>query len=197
MINAGTHTFLQNTRSRIPGILLVLCLLAACKNDPKEIDMLVNKSTMQVDKAYDVTILYSENGQTKFRIFAKEFIRNENAKPPYTDMKNGMRIEVFDDSLNVETVLSARYARLYEKQNNVLIRDSIVVVNKRNERLETEELVWNQTAKKFFTEKFVKITTPTQTIYGDGLEANEDFSWYRIKNPKGAVQINKAQMPGE
>ena len=32
-------------------------------------------------------------------------------------------------------------------------------------------------------------------MYGDGLEANEDFTWYRIKNPKGTVRVNKEEMP--
>ncbi|WP_276134710.1 LPS export ABC transporter periplasmic protein LptC [Polluticoccus soli] len=169
--------------------------IASCKNDPKEIDRLVTKHSPQEDRAEDVTILYSEHGHLKARLYAKEFIRNEVAKPPFTDMKKGLKVEFFDDSLKVESVLTARYARYYEKQENVLIRDSIVVVNKKGERLNTEELVWNQSIRKFYTEKFVRITTPTQVMYGDGLEANEDFSWYEIKNPKGIVQVNKSELP--
>lgn len=185
----------HKTRSAIPGILLLSVLFAACKNDPKEINALVGKGIAQEDKAYDVTILQSENGSLKVRLFAKEFVRNDQAKPPYVDMKKWLKAEVFNDSLKVESILTAKYARFYEKQNNILIRDSIVVVNKRGEKLETEELVWNQGAKKVFTEKFVKITTPTQVMYGDGLEANEDFTWYRILNPKGIVQVNKTELP--
>ena len=70
-----------------------------------------------------------------------------------------------------------------------------MIVNKKGEKLNTEELVWNQSAKKLFTEKFVKITTPTQVMYGDGLEANEDFTWYRILNPKGIVAVDKKEIP--
>lgn len=185
----------QITRSVYPGLLFVLVMLAACRNDPKEIDRLVTKQTPQEDRAEDVTILYSEHGKLKARLFAKEFIRNEVAKPPFTDMKKGLKVEFFNDSLKIESVLTARYARYYEKQENVLIRDSIVVVNKKGERLNTEELIWNQSIRKFYTEKFVRITTPTQVMFGDGLEANEDFSWYEIKNPKGIVQVNKSEVP--
>ncbi|MBS1773892.1 MAG: LPS export ABC transporter periplasmic protein LptC [Bacteroidetes bacterium] len=172
-----------------------MLLLSSCKNDPNEINALVNKGTMQEDKAFDVTILQSENGHVKVRLYAKEFVRNDLAKPPYVDMKNGLKAEVFNDSLKVESTLTARYARYYEKQGNILIRDSIVVVNKKGERLNTEELVWNQTAKKVYTEKFVKITTSTQVMYGDGLEANEDFTWYRIIHPKGIVRVDKSEVP--
>lgn len=170
-------------------------LVTACKNDPKEIDALMGKQALQEDKADEVTIIYSEHGNSRIRMFATEFVRNEIAKPPYVDMRKGLKVEFFDDSMMVESTLTAMYARWYEGKGNVLIRDSVVVVNKKGETLRTEELIWNQNVRKFYTEKFVRINTPDQVMYGDGLEANEDFSWYRIKNPKGTVRVNKEEMP--
>lgn len=172
-----------------------LVLFTACKNDPKEINELVSKQAIQEDKAEDVTIIYSEQGKSRIRMFATEFIRNEIAKPPFVDMRKGLKVEFFDDSMNIESTLTAMYARWYEGKGNVLIRDSVVVINKKGETLRTEELIWNQDVRKFYTEKFVRINTPDQVMYGDGLEANEDFSWYRIKNPKGTVRVNKEEMP--
>lgn len=183
--------FLTIARITIPGILF----FGSCKNDPRDIVALTSKTMTQVDKAYDVTILYSEHGKVKARLFAHEFIRNEVAHPPYTDMKKGLKVEFYNDSEQVTSTLTAQYARYYEQQQNILVRNHIVIVNKKGEKLETEELVWNQAIKKFFTEKPVKITTPTQVLYGDGLEANEDFSFYTIKNLKGQVQVNKGDVP--
>lgn len=196
MINSRFRIlFIQTTRILIPGILFSMYLLTGCRNDPKEIDALVNKGNMQEDKATDVTMLFSENGHVKAKIYTKEFVKNEVAKPPYTDMRKGVNVDFYNDSLGIESTLTARYARYYDKQGNVLVRDSVVMVNKKGERLNTEELVWNQSIRKIFTEKFVRITTPTQIMYGDGLEANEDFSWYRIIHPKGIVQVNKTDVP--
>ncbi len=183
------------TRSLLPGFVFLILLCASCKNDPKEIDRLVNKSTIQEDIAHDVTIIFSKNGKTSARLYAKEFVRNEVARPPFTDLKKGIKMEFFDDSLRVESTLTALYARYYEKQGNILIRDSIVVVNKKGERLQTQELIYNQSIKKFYTEKFVRIHTPTQVMFGDGLEANEDFTWYEIKHPKGIMQVDKTELP--
>jgi hypothetical protein len=56
-------------------------------------------------------------------------------------------------------------------------------------------LVWNEKIQKFYTEKFVKITTPTQIIYGDGLESNQNFSEYKIINIKGIIGVNKSSIP--
>lgn len=194
MLSAVNHFIKQTTRTLMPGVLF-LCCIAACKNDPKDIQALTTKNDMRLDVAHDVTIIYSEHGKTKARLTAKEFIRNEQAKPPYVDMKNGVNAEFYNDSLVVTSTLSAKNARYYDKEGNILVRDSVMVKNAKGEQLKTEELVWNEKIKKFYTEKFVTITTPTQILYGDGLEANEDFTIYHIMNLKGSMQVQKSEMP--
>lgn len=171
--------------------------LAGCENDPAKIEQLSKEVASDEDKAIGVTLLYSQGSHLQARLFTDEFIRAGTAKPPYTEARKGLRIEFYNDSLQVESTLTAKYARWYEQQNNVLIRNNVVIVNKKGERLQTEELVWNQKAEKFFTEKFVRISTATQTLYGDGLEANQDFSTYEIKNLKGIVNVDKSNMPTE
>lgn len=176
-------------------VVLLGATFSSCKNDKKAIDDIVTKYHVDEDRAEDVTIIYSEEGITKVRLFAKEFIKKETSKPPYTEMKEGLKVEFFNDSLKVISTLTARYGRYYEEAGNVIIRDSVVVINEKGEELHTEELIWNQNIRKIFTEKFVRINTPTQIMYGQGLEANEDFSWYRIKKPTGIVQVDKEKMP--
>lgn len=193
----------MNSRRAVPRFSILRSalfgglLFAACQNDPATIDALWNEVQMGEDKAVGVTILYSKDARMQARLQSDEFVRAPNARPPFTEARKGVRIEFFNDSLLVESTLTARYLRWYELQNNILIRDNVVVVNKRGERMQTEELIWNQKAEKFFTEKAVIIKTPTQTIVGDGLEANQDFSEYEIKRPRGQLQVDKASVPGE
>jgi len=181
------------TRIIFPGILFFT--IAACKNDPNEIRALTGKGNMQEDRAEDVTIIYSKNGKITGRLFAHEFARNEYAKPPYVDMNNGLKVEFYNDSGEVENVLTADSSRYYETLGNILVWDSVQIVSKKGEQLNTSELVWNESIQKFFTEKPVKITTATEVLYGDGMEANRDFTWYQITKPKGSVQVNKAEVP--
>jgi len=178
-------------------LLLIALSFGACKNKTSEINNLLGKVNFTEDKAEEVVIIFSENGKVKGRLFATEFIINEHAKPPFMDARKGLRIESYNDSTQVQSTLTAKYARYYMRQGNILIRDSILVVNKKGERLATEELIWNEGLKKFYTEKFVRIKTPTQVMFGDGLEANQDFTWYKITNIKGIMQVNKAELPGE
>jgi len=181
------------TRILFPGILFFA--IASCKNDPKQIQALTGRGGGQEDRAEDVTIIYSKDGKINARLFAHNFARNENAKPPYIDMDRGLKVEFYNDSGVIDNVLTADSSRYYEAQGNILVWGNVQIVSKKGEQLNTQELVWNQSIEKFFTEKPVKITTPTEVLYGDGMEANRDFSWYQILSPKGSVQVNKGEMP--
>ena len=177
----------------LQGILFLLT--TSCRNDTKEINDLMSKTNMQQDKAYGVTLIYSENAKVKARLFTNEFIHNEAAKPPYYDANKGLKMEFYDDSTKIKSTLTAKYARYYTDQGNILIRDSITIITNKGEQLKTEELVYNQKLKKFYTEKQVNIITPEQVLYGDGLEANEDFSEYTITNIKGTIAVDKGAVP--
>ncbi len=177
------------------GLILSLLCLGSCRNDPREIEALVGPAAFQEDRAREVTFIFSENGITQARLYAEEFVRHDRAQPPYIDMRGNLRMEVYDDSLRVESQLEAGYARYYEKQGNILIRESVAVENKKGEKLFTEELIYHRDRARFYTEKAVRIETPDQIIYGDGLEANEDFSWYEILHPQGVVKVEKESLP--
>lgn len=172
-----------------------IVFMQACKTDLKKIDLILDKSILNTERAEDVTILYSKNGHTSARLSTKKFSHNQSANPTYIEMRDGLKVEFFDDSLKVQSTMTAKYGKYFEKNGNVLVRDSVIITNIKNERLQTEELVWNEKSRKFFTEKFVTITTPTQVIYGDGLESNQSFSQYKIVNIKGIVGVEKNAMP--
>jgi LPS export ABC transporter protein LptC len=168
---------------------------SSCTNSMKEINEVTGRARVGEDHGEDVTILYSVGGKVKARLFSHNFIRSEGANPPYTEMKDGLKVEFFNDSAVVRNTLTARYGRWYEKEGNVLLRDSVHIVTSKGEQLLTQELVWNQRLQQFFTEKPVRVITPTQILIGTGMTANQDFSDYQFTNIKGSVQVQKDQMP--
>ena len=188
--------------SRMVQFLLVLILGfgilgQGCKNDMKKIKTTLNRSMLNTERADEVQIIYSKEGHTKAQLFTKTFNHIQNTIPTYIEMKNGLKVEFYDDSLKVLSTLTSKYGKMFEDTGNVLVRDSVVVTNAKNEQLNTEELVWNEKLQKFYTEKFVKISTPTQVIYGDGLESNQTFTQYKITNVKGIIGVNKNTLPAQ
>jgi LPS export ABC transporter protein LptC len=172
-----------------------LLLHSSCKNDLKKIHQTIDRSMLNTERADSVTIIYSKEGITKAQLFAKTFNHVQDAKPPYIEMKNGIKVLFYNDSMKLQSTLLAKYGRYFEQSGNVLVRDSVVVYNFKKEQLNTEELIWNEKIQKFYTDKFVKITTPTQIIYGNGLESNQNFSDYTILKVKGIIGVSKSALP--
>ncbi|KAA5534739.1 LPS export ABC transporter periplasmic protein LptC [Taibaiella lutea] len=182
------------------GILILLpamFIFNSCENDLSKLPGNSDLKDLDADRASEVTFIYSENGKTKAKLYTKEFVGNENAKPPYIDFKKGVRMELFDENLKIENIVTAKTARYYNKDGNVIAKDSVVARNAKGEKLQSEELIWNRKLEKFYTEKFVRITTKDQIVWGEGLEANQDFSHVIIKNQRGSIPVNSSDLPLE
>ena len=64
-----------------------------------------------------------------------------------------------------------------------------MVVNEKDERLETELLYWDREKELVYTDRFVKITTEDEIVMGIGLESNPRFTKYVIKNVSATISI--------
>lgn len=180
-------------RILVPGVLFMV--IAACKNDRGDIEALTGKGSRQEDRAENVTLIYSKEGKMKLRAYARYFVRSESADPAFIDMNRDLKAEFFDDSGKVEHVLTADSSRYYTTKGDVIVWDSVRVVSASGQELTTPELIWSDGIQKFFTEKPVKIASASEVLYGEGLEANSDFSWYKILKPRGTVAVNKGELP--
>jgi LPS export ABC transporter protein LptC len=180
--------------SNLLKYMAVAILLQACSNNMQQVNTLVDKSLLDSENADSVQLYYSTNGQIRAILYALKFTHATSSKPSYIEMQKGLKVHFYNGDTMPTSTLTAKRGKYFEDKNNVLVKDSVVVVNVKNERLETEELVWNDQKQIFYTEKFVTITTPTQIIYGDGMEANQDFTYYKILNPKGVFAVNKNKL---
>ena len=98
----------------------------------------------------------------------------------------------FDVNGKKESELNADYAIVDDKKDLMLAQNNVVVRNVDGDILETEKLNWNHDTEEIFTNEFVKITTKNEVIYGIGLESNQNFSKYSIRNIKGTIKINQS-----
>ena len=69
-------------------------------------------------------------------------------------------------------------------------RDNVVVINVEGDTLYTEHLIWDGEKEIIFTDDPVEIRTKDDIIFGDGLEANQSFTKYTIKNPRGESNLD-------
>ena len=86
----------------------------------------------------------------------------------------------YNDQLEVKSKLDADYGIRYERGEKMEARKNVTVVNQKGETLNTEHLIWDERKEKLTSDEFVKITTNDEIIFGNGFEANQDFTKYKI-----------------
>lgn len=170
------------------ALLLISLTVFSCKNDEALLEALREEEQAGVEHAKDVRILYSDSARLQVRIDAETMLNHLDPERPRREFPDGVLVVFFNDFEQPTSQLSSRWAEYLEVERKVYLRDSVVVWNEENERLETEELIWNERDSSIYSEKFVKITTPSQIIYGYGFRSNAAFSEWEIDKVRGRVQ---------
>ena len=169
--------------------MLAYFYLAACENDLEKVKLYSKGEQIPQESARNIRILYSDSARLQVEIKANVLNRYE-ADNPYIEMPNGLNATFFDDNLEVKSTLEADYGIRYERELRMEARKNVKVVNQKGEKLETQHLIWDERKEKLLSDEFVTITTKDEIIYGTGLEANQDFTKYKIFNLKGTITLN-------
>ena len=142
----------------------------------------------------NATIYYTDSARSKLKLVAP-IIESYGGKDPYDLFRKGIKVDFYDDSLHVNSSVVSDSAIMHNNKNRKLMEADhhVVVKNKKNEQLNTEQLFWDETKHTIYTDKAVTIKTATEILYGDGLQSNEDFSDYSITNLKGTVMLNDSK----
>jgi LPS export ABC transporter protein LptC len=171
--------------------IAIAVTFSACKNDIAEIDALMANFNTQVEKAEEVEILYSDSAQVRVRVTGPSMEYHLDQKDPQQVFPDGVFVEFFDANGIVTSQLSAKYGLRIEREDEVVVRDSVVWQSIEGEKLETEELIWLEREKRVYTNKFVVVTRPDEIIYGHGFEADQDFSYSRINAIEGRLKVDE------
>lgn len=150
----------------------------ACENKMDDVKKW-GKKHPAVDEAKNIQSYLSLEGKMKAQLTAPVMLRYLDT---LTEFPKSLHVDFYNDSLKVESQLSAKYGRFRENEHVVFLRDSVVVFNISRDTLFCKELYWDQQKGTFYTEKNVIIHKPDQKIYGTGLVAKQDFSSFTIKH---------------
>ncbi len=176
-----------------PLFFLIPALLAgmffSCKNDIEKVKKVMNTKDMPVQTTYDAEITYSDSGVIKVKLYADKMDRYIGERS-YLEFPDGLKVKFFGSGEEGNAHLKANYGILYEEKNRMIVRDDVVFINRKGEKLNTEKLIWSQDSARIYTDKFVKITRKDGIIHGKGLTAKEDFSSYEILEPEGELYFD-------
>lgn len=166
-------------------------LLLSCSGTKEEKRQVFTQDDVAIELGRDVEILYSDSALVRVRVTGPLLHNFTDRENPRQEFPEGVKIEFLEPDLSVKSTVTAKTAARYQEKGQIIARDSVVLTTAQQEKLETEELIWDEKRAKVFTEKFVKVTKPGEVIYGYGLEAEQDFSYWKITVPKGRIKVEQ------
>ena len=182
---------MKRRNSFLPLCFACLIGFSACVNDLDEIKQITFKSTDPEQKTEELYILQTEAGFPQFKLYAP--LAEAYSKPEeITKFKEGIKVDFYDNNGALESVLTGLYGEINETKGTMRVLDSVQLHNpERQQTLYTEALYWDQKDSLIFTDKMVMIKSPTELIYGKGIRAKQDFSYYEFLEPQGRISIQK------
>lgn len=151
------------------------------------------RDTLPTETIFNFKISYSENGIIKFIVTGDKVINWTHKKE--MEFPEGFFVTFYEKDMTIKNTLRADYGINYEDKKIMIAKDNVVLNNFHTEEtLNTDELIWDQNKKLIFSEKFVKITSKEDVIYGNGgFESDETFDVWTIKEPTGDFVIKEEE----
>jgi len=170
----------------------------SCENDEKVLQERVKKK-IGVDEAKNVQLLYSQAGKVKSKLTAPVMYRYQDTLPR-VEFPNSMHIDFYNDSMQIESIVDAKYGRYIEGQNKAYLRDSVVAIQKfSGDTVRCKELWWDQNKQLFYTDKPALITKKDGTIIPaqKGFNATQDFKTINLLEPvEGILPVSESEFSG-
>lgn len=167
-----------------------MSFLYACEaNKPEEINAITNIEEVPslIIENLETTIL--DSGEVKYKIYAPELYQFEKKDPPYWDFPKGGQIVTYNTLGEIKASIKSNYAKYLTNDKLWELRNDVEAVNQKGEVFNTEKLFLDEKKDKIYTDIFVKVTTPTQTLTGYEFESNLDLDKYSFKNPGGDFEF--------
>ncbi|WP_223652842.1 LPS export ABC transporter periplasmic protein LptC [Hymenobacter psoromatis] len=188
---------MRGGRGRLAACLVLVGLLAGgCqkKEDaPKKVIY-----TGPLLETENVVELLSDSARLHIRLTAPLAQRFENGDLLYP---KSAAITFYDKKgKHVVNTINARWIKFDNAKQLYILRGAVKVTNvPQQQKLNTEELFYNRSQQKIYTDSamFVRVQTPAEVLTGYGLTANQDFSRYGIHRPTGTFTLNQAQSLGK
>ncbi len=170
--------------------------LLSC-SEHKVLSAKVSLETLMSESSDTLTVIVSENGRPSYRFFAPLVEGYSLAREPYREFRKGVSIVTYlDDSLRmVDATLCANYAIYYSNLNLWEAKGDVVVIKHDGKELYTQQLFWNATTKRIYSNVDTKIVdTSSDDLYvGEGFESDEDMKQWSFRKMKGRMRVDVSQ----
>lgn len=165
-------------------------MLSSCRKE--ETTLPADQQVRMTEYSENLSVITSENGQKSYHFTAPLMEGYTLAREPYREFRKGVRIVTYNkgDSLStVDATLTANYAIYYEKRALWEAKGNVVIVKEDGKRLYTQQLFWNATTKRIYSNVDTRIVDGVDNFIGEGFESDDELRKWKFRRMKGRMTV--------
>ena len=177
-------------------------MLFSCDSKPEA--TLYDYETLLTESSENRTITMMENGKRSYTFTTPLMEGYSMAANPYQEFRRGICMTTYTDSLSlVDATITANYAIYYERQKLWEAKGNVVIIkNNRKDgdttvtgltEIYTQQLFWNATTKKIYSNVDTKVLQPDGWHFGVGFDADEDLKNIHFRKYSSEMEFDMSQ----
>ena len=171
-------------------VLLLATMLFSCENDMSTVIKLSSKDSIPDIAITNINVKQTEMGRLNYELTAPRMVSFQKLEA-YTEFPNGLRIVFYDSIMQPKSEITANYGISWDNKHTMEARGNVVVRNfQKHEQLNTESITYDKNFKKVSTKDFIKITQPDKITLGKGMESDELFDNWVIKDVSTTILVD-------
>ena len=131
----------------------------------------------------DVNTLISDSGYTRYHLVSPLWMMYEDAEEPFWRFPDGLELEQYDTEMNITANVVCDSAVYFSRKRLWQLDGNVVMVNPQADSFLTQQLFWDQNARKIYTDSFIHIVRTDRIIEGYGMESDQTMRAYTVTNP--------------
>lgn len=177
-------------------LFLGSALLFSCKEEKRVVDESLD--AIMTEKSNNLTIIVSENGRKSYKFTTPLLEGYMLGRDPYREFRKGVKITTYqDDSLTTSNAtLESNYAIYYENRKLWEAKGDVRIIKHDGTKVFTQQLFWNSTTKRIYSNVDTKIVTADDIHYTEGFESDEELVEFNFRHWKGKVMMKEEAMEG-
>lgn len=179
----------MNWRRVIPqAAFMALLLVSACgEEDRLSVTKIADADRLPQLSTRNVSTLISDSGYTKYKVLTPLWniygVRDD--EEPYWDFPEGVYLRQLDHDLQVVSTVAADSAVYFPNQKLWELYGDVEIDQKEKAYFFSQRIFFDDRRRIIYSDTFIHIKTPTQTLEGVGFESNQTLTRYRVLKPTG------------
>lgn len=179
-------------------LLLLVCavVLAGCEMHASGVSVqTLRDDDAPISESWNTRMVISEDGRPRLVMEAQYMARHETPDSTWMvltgadESRDRVHVVIFDAKGDTSAVVSTQRIVYHERERRFVALGDVDVRSGTERRVRSEHLSWLEATARVSTPGFATITTPTETLSGYGLDADENLQDFSMARVSGTVLI--------